>query len=57
MSRLTEETSEHFYYVVVGEGSVGCAVANRLSESSHYLSTLTENWPMGMRLISWTGFS
>ncbi len=43
MSRPSGVESEHFDYVVVGEGSVGCAVANRLSESSNYLSTLTEN--------------
>lgn len=49
MSRPSGVVSEHFDYVVVGAGSAGCAVANRLSESSHYSVLLLEAGPESRR--------
>lgn len=45
MSRQAGVVSEQFDYVVVGAGSAGCAVANRLSESGRYSVLLLEAGP------------
>ncbi|WP_143421379.1 FAD-dependent oxidoreductase [Halovibrio salipaludis] len=47
-------TTEQFDYVVVGAGSAGCAVANRLSESGRYSVLLLEADPFAAPLIDST---